>query len=208
MSVCCICVIVHHYKQLCIIGYLGMVIHNNGKGTRYQLKNHIGKSAIPNDSEKNMNVPEYFMLLLVHAFVTAAAQVLQLEVQSELLKQVVNKIVEICESTKSLFSADHTDVDDMHLYATEVMLILHGIHDSIKKRDGDCIGSGKIPIYQLIHSLLSKTTHLANCTSCPSILCQTLFRCLIHETKPRVCTLVLFNLLVPLLLILGQYNFK
>ena len=58
------------------IGYLWAVIQiqlNNGKGTMYQLKNLIGRSAVPNDPEKNMNAAEDFMLLLVHAFVAAAS---------------------------------------------------------------------------------------------------------------------------------------
>ena len=42
------------------------------------MRNTINRTAVPNDPEKNMNAAEDF-LLLVHAHVTAAAKVLQMQ---------------------------------------------------------------------------------------------------------------------------------
>ena len=109
----------------------------------YQLKNLIGRSAVPNNPEKNMNAAEDFMLLLVHAFVAAAAQVLQLEVPTGSVKEVAEKVIERFVHLPSVSPSEHTEIDDkVHLYATEVIslgLIWNGFHDAIKEGDGDSI---------------------------------------------------------------------
>ena len=83
------------------------------------------------------------MLLLVHAFVAAAAHVLQLKVSTGSIKEVAEKIIEKFVHLPSVSSSEQTEFDDMvHLYATEVIslgLIWHGVHDAIKEGDGDRI---------------------------------------------------------------------
>lgn len=59
----------------------------------YQLRNLINRTSIPSDPEKDMNADEDFMLLLVHAHVVAAANMLQSINPSDAVADLAKKIV-------------------------------------------------------------------------------------------------------------------
>lgn len=107
----------------------------------FQLKNLIGRTAVPKDPEKNMHGVEDFMLLLVHTFVCAAACQAQLDKPCSGLKELAKKIITSFVQLPSE-SCHNIEQDLVHLYAKEKLtlgLLWHGFHDSIKESDGDHI---------------------------------------------------------------------
>ena len=114
------------------------------KGTMYQLKNLINRSAVPLDLQDNMKTAEDFLLLLLHAHVVQAQNTIRSFIPSEsvvyIAKAIVNNYVLL--SSISDKSVKPNNPDQVHLYAKELLtlsLIWHGFHDAIKNSDGDRI---------------------------------------------------------------------
>lgn len=111
------------------------------KGTMYQLKNLINRSAVPLDPQDNMKAAEDFLLLLLHAHVIEAQNTISSVIQSESVMYIAKAIVNNYVLLPSIGdkSEKPNNPDQVHLYAKELLtlsLIWHGFHDSIKHGDG------------------------------------------------------------------------
>jgi L1 cell adhesion molecule like protein len=118
------------------------VISTADKGTMYQLRNLINRSAVPLDPQDNTKAAEDFLLLLLHAHVIEAQNTISSAIHYEsvmsIAKAIVNNYVllsPIGDKSKKM----QNNPDQVHLYAKELLtfsLIWYGFHDSIKHSDG------------------------------------------------------------------------
>ena len=112
------------------------------KGTLFQLKHLIHRTAVRSTSEKSMKSTEDFLLVILHAHITAAAKYCNrshcYDNCLNLAKVIVEKFVKI-----NLSSEDVVIEEDMQYnYATEFLtlaLLWHGFHDALKEGDGNRI---------------------------------------------------------------------
>ena len=110
----------------------------------FQLKNLINRSAVPLDPQDNTKAAEDFLLLLLHAHVIEAQNIISSVFQSESVMCIAKAIVYnyILLSPINDKSEKPSNPDQVHLYAKELLtlsLIWHGFHDSNKHADGDRI---------------------------------------------------------------------
>ena len=135
----------------------------------FQIKNLIHRTAVPFDPEKNMKAAEDYLLLLLHAHVTAAAkEVLSTQLSNsespsvaDLATTIINKYLLLPEDTDSANTSeddigdeDEEDAEDVQqgastdsgvkatMYAKELItlsLLWHFFHDATREGDGDRI---------------------------------------------------------------------
>ena len=113
------------------------------KGTLYQLKVLINRTAVRSLPSKNMKPTEDFLLLILHSYVIAAAEQCQQDSDTckLLAKRIVEKFVKINLPDEQ--NADSTQSSDMlYDYSTDLLtfcLLWHGFHDATREGDGDRI---------------------------------------------------------------------
>ena len=110
----------------------------------HQLRNLINRTTVPLDPQKNMNAAEDFMMLLLHAHIVAAAEVVQSVHPTGSVATLASAIVanfvrlpRVCDGDK-----EERCEDKVHVYAMELLslgLLWHGFHDSIREGDGNRI---------------------------------------------------------------------
>ena len=111
------------------------------KGTLYQLKVLINRTAVKSVPSKNMKPTEDFLLLILHSFVIAAAEQCQKNSDTcQMLSQrVVKRFAKIYLSAEQ--KSESTPIDDMmYNYSTDLLtfcLLWHGFHDATREGDGD-----------------------------------------------------------------------
>ena len=115
------------------------------KGTLYQIRNLIHRTAIKNDPSKNMKATEDFLMVVLHGYIVAGA--------TKLINDEPTAVSSCCEIAKSLVSrwikislpSSITDVPPKgtdYGYALDIMslgLLWHGFHDAVREGDGDRI---------------------------------------------------------------------
>ena len=111
------------------------------KGTLFQLKVLINRTAVKSVPSKNMKASEDFLMLILHAYTIAAAEQCQTDTDTclTLAKRVVKKYVKI-----SLADEQQSELSNNMLfnYSTDLLsfcLLWHGFHDAIREGDGDRI---------------------------------------------------------------------
>lgn len=116
------------------------------KGTLYQLRNLLNRSAVPTDPADNMKASEDFLLVVLHGHVVAAAKAILTEFATtdvlSLSKAIVDRFVKITVPSSSVATVKNDKVDKVCMYAMEVLtlgLLWHNFHDSIKEGDGERI---------------------------------------------------------------------
>ena len=110
------------------------------QGTLSQIKNLLHRTAVPSDPNDNMKGTEDFLLIVLHARVIAAANVIlssaQASTLAELAKSIVDKFVIISLNSTDMSTATSTEsIDSVQLYAKELLslaLLWHVYHDSVK----------------------------------------------------------------------------
>ena len=109
------------------------------KGTLYQLKTAINRTSVPNDPSDNMKAAEDFLLVVLHAHITAASQAIlsfsNISSVSALANSIVASYVMLDRS-----SPRHACSDEVFVYACDVLslgLLWMGFHDAIREGDGD-----------------------------------------------------------------------
>ena len=113
------------------------------KGTLYQLKVLINRTAVRSVPSKNMKPTEDFLLLILHAYVIAATEKCQQD--SDTCQLLAKRIVE--QGLVKIFlpgeqSVDSLSDDMVYNYSTDLLtfcLLWHGFHDSIREGDGNRI---------------------------------------------------------------------
>lgn len=114
------------------------------KGTLYQLKVLINRTAVKSVPSKNMKpiATEDFLLLILHSYVIAAAEQCResLDTCKLLSQRVVKRFVKIYLSPEQE-SEESLPIDDMiYNYSTDLLtfcLLWHGFHDATREGDGD-----------------------------------------------------------------------
>lgn len=133
------------------------------KGTMFQMKNLIHRTAVPFDPEKNMKAAEDYLLLLLHAHATAAAkEVLNTQLSNSESPSVADVASTIINTYLLLPEDDVGDGEDdedelrvqgasadqlqkgvkVAMYARELLtlsLLWHFFHDATREGDGDRI---------------------------------------------------------------------
>ena len=113
------------------------------KGSLYQLKNLINQTSVPSDPQNNMNAAEDFLLLVLHAHIVAAANILQSINTTNDVKELASAVVTNYVRLPRVDGKDaETSDDKVYVYATEVIslgLLWHNFHDAVKEADGDRI---------------------------------------------------------------------
>ena len=115
------------------------------KGTLYQLKHLIHRTAVRDEPKQCTKAAEDFLLVVFHAYIVAAAKVCREndEITDSLscAKKILSSFVNI--RLPSAVHSEDCDTDDMaYNYATDLLtlcLIWHGYHDAIKEGDGNRI---------------------------------------------------------------------
>ncbi len=109
------------------------------KGTLYQLKATINRTSVPIDPSDNMKAAEDFLLVVLHAHITAASQAIlsytNIESVSALADSIVASYVRLQRG-----SAESACSDGVFVYACDVLslgLLWMGFHDAIREGDGD-----------------------------------------------------------------------
>ena len=106
------------------------------KCTLYQLRNLINRTSAPTDPKANMNAAEDFLLLLLHAHVTAAAKIILSYNPTDSAEILANRIVANFIGLLSGMEEDSMTEceDEVYLYSTEFLslaLIWHGFHGKL-----------------------------------------------------------------------------
>ena len=118
------------------------------KGTLYQLKNLLNRTAVPLDPSDNMKAAEDFLLVVLHSHIVAAAKAVLDESEAiddvlSLSKTIVENYITITLPSSSANKPPSVKcLDKINMYATEVLtlgLLWHSFHDAIKEGDGDRI---------------------------------------------------------------------
>ena len=117
------------------------------KGTLYQLKNLLNRTAVPLDPSDNIKAAEDFLLVVLHSHIVAAAKAVLDESEAidvlSLSKTIVANYITITLPSSSADKPPSVKwLDKINMYATEVLtlgLLWHSFHDAIKEGDGDCI---------------------------------------------------------------------
>ena len=142
-----------------IWGQLYKIKSSKEMGTMYQLRNLIGRTAVPSDPEKNMNSCEDFLLLLLHAHVVQAGRVLQLQNPTNSVVQLAKSIVDSFVRLPNMTDVPSAECDDgVYVYATELLslsLLWHGFHDAIKEADGDRL----LRYWKFLYIAFKNTSH-------------------------------------------------
>ena len=105
------------------------------KGTMYQLKNLINRSAVPLDPQDNMKAAEDFLLFLLHTLIQAKDTIhsfLPSHLVLYLSKAIVNNYVLLPSKTK-----EQSNHDQVHIYAKEFLTLALVFHDAIKEMGTD-----------------------------------------------------------------------
>ena len=125
------------------------------KGSLYQLKNLINQTSVPSDPQNNMNAAEDFLLLVLHAHIVAAANILQSINTTNDVKELASAVVTNYVRLPRVDGKDaETSDDKVYVYATEVIslgLLWHNFHDAVKEADGDRI----LRIWKILWSFLN-----------------------------------------------------
>jgi len=116
------------------------------KGTLYQLRNLINRTAIKSDPSKNMKATEDFLTVVLHGYIVAGATKLMEDELSrvftcrDVAKRLVRKWIKITLSSSSTETPAPNGTD--YSYALDIMslgLLWHGFHDAVREGDGDRI---------------------------------------------------------------------
>ena len=114
------------------------------KGSLYQLRNLIHRTALKNDPSKNMKATEDFLLVVLHGYIIAGATKLMKDEPTtccEVAKSIVRKWIKITVSTDKPSVPPNCKGTD-YGYAVDLMslgLLWHGFHDAVREGDGDRI---------------------------------------------------------------------
>ena len=115
------------------------------RGTLYQLRNLLNRTAINVDPSKNMKATEDFLTVVLNGYIIAGATKLMEDEPSrvftcnDIAKSLVRKCIKI-----DLFSRT-TEIPPKgtdYSYAVDIMslgLLWHGFHDAVREGDGDRI---------------------------------------------------------------------
>ena len=109
------------------------------KGTLYQLKNTIHRTSVPSDPSSNMKAAEDFLLLVLHAHITAASEAVCNNDGFESVFHLADSVVESYARLKGTLNAS-TSTDSVFVYACDLLtlgLLWMGFHDAIREGDGD-----------------------------------------------------------------------
>ena len=118
------------------------------KGTLYQLRNLVHRSAVGADPSKNMKAFEDFLLVVISGYVVAAANAESENMNClEMAKKIVSKWVKVSAyhppvTTETVPGATAAPTSTATLYTTDLLslgLMWHGFHDAIREGDGDRI---------------------------------------------------------------------
>lgn len=109
------------------------------KGSLYNLRNLINRTSIPKKPEKAMNATEDFYLVVLHAYILAAANTIlqssyNLQTTTSLAKEIVDAFIDV-----NISDTKPPSGDGVHEYAREMLtllLIWHYFHDATKEGDG------------------------------------------------------------------------
>ena len=114
------------------------------KGTLYQLKALLNRTAVPMDPDKNLKAAEDFLTIIMHAYIiTAAKKILSKKTilsAADVSKEIVETYLNIKIPTDLEDSTTSETKDKIYLYAREVLtlcLLWQGYHDAISEGDGD-----------------------------------------------------------------------
>lgn len=114
------------------------------KGSLYQLRNLINRTAIKSDPSKNMKATEDFLMVVLHAYIVAGATKLMNDEPTsccEVAKSIVRKWIKISISSAQPSVPQNCNGTD-YGYALDLMslgLLWHGFHDAVREGDGDRI---------------------------------------------------------------------
>jgi len=119
----------------------------NDKGTLYQLKHLVHRTAVGSDPKHKTKASEDFLLVVMHALIIAAAKSMPQADENCLTcaKSIVERFVNIKLPPSTDEPSDDVldeDSDEAYNYATDLLtfcLIWHGFHDSVKEGDGNRI---------------------------------------------------------------------
>ena len=112
------------------------------KGTLYQLKNLLNRTAVPLDPSDNMKAAEDSLLVVLHSHIVAAAKAVLDESEAiddvlSLSKTIVENHITITLPSSSANKPSSVKcLDKVNMYATEVLtlgLLWHSFHDAIKE---------------------------------------------------------------------------
>ena len=114
------------------------------KGTLFQLKNLLNRTAVPADPGDNMKASDDFLLVVLHGYVIAAAKTLlsgeTAKDVSSLAKNIVDSYVRIDIPSPTARQA-HSD-DGVYSYSTELLtlgLLWLNYYDSVREGDSNRI---------------------------------------------------------------------
>ena len=92
------------------------------KGSLYQLKNLNNQTSVPSDPQNNMNAAEDFLLLILHAHIVAAVNMLQSINSTNDVKELACAVVTNYVRLPRVDGKDAEMSDDkVYVYAAEVL---------------------------------------------------------------------------------------
>lgn len=115
------------------------------KGTLFQLKQLVNRSAVHADPGKDLKAAEDFFMTVWDAHIVAAAQCLMSSQSfssvSTLSRAIIDEFVVLPSATSVSQPASRPkSTDQVFVYALDVLnlgLIYHGFHDAVREGDGD-----------------------------------------------------------------------
>ena len=114
------------------------------KGTLCQLKHLIHRTSVKCDPKHQTKASEDFLLVVLHAYIVAAARVCGADQITDCLqcsKAIITKFVNV-HLPSSQKEPTEASNDMMYNYTIDLLtfsLLWHGFHDSLKEGDGDRI---------------------------------------------------------------------
>ena len=128
------------------------------KGTLFQLKQLINRTAVRADPSKDLKAVEDFFLLVWEAHVVASAKAVLARENIQSVDVLSGKITEMFVELFPSGVSAHSD--HVYTYGAEVLnlgLMYHGFHDAIREGDGD-----RVILYWKVLLLLFKTANHHN----------------------------------------------
>ena len=109
------------------------------KGTLYQFKNTINRTSVPSNPSTNMKAAEDFLLLVLHAHITAASETICKNGGYESVFHLADSVVKSYVRLKGTRNASKS-TDSVFVHACDLLtlgLLWMGFHDAIREGDGD-----------------------------------------------------------------------
>lgn len=157
------------------------------KGTLFQLKNLVNRSAVPTDPGSNMKAAEDFFLTVLYAHIISAAEAIEQRIGAidvrDLSKVIVSNytLLPVFDQKKVMNFKD----DKVFLYACETLtlgLFWLGLYDATKEADGN-----RIFQYCRVLLIIFKSTRHPNYAK-KWYICYFSFRiCVRRGKRPNFC---------------------